>query len=294
MPDQIKHPAPEHTPDDMLPKGWKKIGTFGYEFRDAIGSEFEPDQIARVLNRNIEKRGINVVVSVPYHEWYKAQQTLKDARLWQEERQSSNLMRPESDAVTPAVERGSVGAILTREQKKSVLKTLVDVYRTKGAEKESKGLDRNGNERMGYAYQPELFEKSDITGAMVRYYVTLPDGRIAHPTELFPEYTQSDIDAEMSRRRYAERNARLDVQRFYAPLNLQFDDKLTTATYWDEKSEASKSTSVNRTATILSSLDRDFLTNGDKFIMVPGYIMKNGDLVEALAAEGWNLCKKPH
>jgi hypothetical protein len=26
---------------------------------------------------------------------------------------------------------------------------------------------------------------------MVRHYVTLPDGRIAHPTELFPDYTQS-------------------------------------------------------------------------------------------------------
>lgn len=197
------------------------------------------------------------------------------------------------DAGTPPVERGSVGAALTKEQKKSVLKTLVDVYKTKGAEKESKGLDRNGNERMGYAYQPELFEKSDITGAMVRYYVTLPDGRIAHPTELFPEYTQSDIDAEMSRRQNAERNARLDVQRYHARPEIQFDDKATAAKYWDEKSEASKSRSVGGWATIHPSSERSYLTNGEKFIMVPSGTMKNGDTVEALAAEGWKPSQEP-
>lgn len=197
------------------------------------------------------------------------------------------------DAGTPPVERGSVGAALTKEQKKSVLKTLVDVYKTKGAEKESKGLDRNGNERMGYAYQPELFEKSEITGAMVRYYVTLPDGRIAHPTELFPEYTQSDIDAEMSRRQNAERNARLDVQRDYARPDVQFDDKAAAVKYWGEKSEESKAKSVGGWATILSPLDREFLTNGEKFIMVPSGVMKNGDTVEALAAEGWKPSQEP-
>ncbi len=204
-----------------------------------------------------------------------------------------DLEKAYPDAGTPPVERGSVGAALTKEQKKSVLKTLVDVYKTKGAEKESKGLDRNGNERMGYAYQPELFEKSDITGAMVRYHVTLPDGRIAHPTELFPEYTQSDIDAEMSRRQNAERNARLDVQRDYARPDVQFDDKATAAKYWDEKSEASKAGSVGGWPTIHPSSERSYLTNGEKFIMVPIGTMKNGDMVEALAAEGWKPPQEP-
>lgn len=97
----------------------------------------------------------------------------------------------EPEAQTP-VDRFEIGKSLTKEQRKSVIATLVDVYKSKGAPRESKGQGRDGNERSGYAYSPELFEKSDITGAMVRYYVTLPDGRMAHPSELFPDYTQND------------------------------------------------------------------------------------------------------
>lgn len=219
------------------------------------------------------------------------QYTLVDGRLWDGDAMRKaadmNLGVVSGQAQAEPAKRGSVGASLTKEQKKAVLKTLVDVYKTKGAEKESKGLDSNGNECTGYAYQPELFEKSDITGAMVRYYVTLPDGRIAHPTELFPEYTQSDIDAEMIRRENAERNARLDVQHDYARPDVQFDDRISAAKYWDEKSKASKAKSVGGWATIHSSLDREYLSNGTKFIMVPIGVMKNGDMVEALAVEGW-------
>jgi len=107
-------------------------------------------------------------------------------------------------SVAPAA-RYEVGNSLNRAQRRDVLKSLTDVYVAKGAPKEFKGQGRDGNERTGYAYSPELFEKSDITGAMVRYYVTLPDGRIAHPTELFPDYTDSDIKSEMERRANAEK-----------------------------------------------------------------------------------------
>ena len=100
---------------------------------------------------------------------------------------------PDNGLPQPA--RGEVGASLTKEQRKAVMQTLTDIYKTKGAPKESKGLDQNGNERIGYAYSPELFEKSDITGAPIRYVVTLPDGRIAHPTELFPDMTLSKVEA---------------------------------------------------------------------------------------------------
>lgn len=111
--------------------------------------------------------------------------------------------------VQPAkAERGEVGASLTKEQRKSVLKTLTDVYKTKQAPREHKGVDNNGNDKYGYVHSPDLFEKSDITGAMIRYVVTLPDGRIAHPTELFADYTQSDIDKAMAESRAEEaRNA---------------------------------------------------------------------------------------
>lgn len=112
----------------------------------------------------------------------------------------------ESDSTpAPAVDRFAAGKALTKEQRRAVLKTLVDVYKAKGAPREMKGTDRNGNERYGYVHSPELFERSDITGAMVRYHVTLPDGKLAHPSELFPDYTQADIDKAMIDQAAAEK-----------------------------------------------------------------------------------------
>uniref|UniRef100_UPI003D0C51C7 LPD23 domain-containing protein n=1 Tax=Ramlibacter sp. TaxID=1917967 RepID=UPI003D0C51C7 len=105
-----------------------------------------------------------------------------------------------------AQERFEAGRALSKEQRKAVLKTLTDVYKSKGAPREQKGIGRDGNERYGYVHSPDLFEKSDITGAMVRYYVKLPDGRIAHPSELFPDYTQADIDKAMIEQAAAERD----------------------------------------------------------------------------------------
>jgi len=54
-------------------------------------------------------------------------------------------------------ERFAVGKSLTKEQRKAVLATLVDVYKAKGAEKVSKGLDRDGNDIIGYVHSPDLF-----------------------------------------------------------------------------------------------------------------------------------------
>ena len=112
----------------------------------------------------------------------------------------------EPEPTAPATNRFEAGKSLTKEQRKAVLASLVDVYKAKGAPREQKGIGADGNERYGYVHSPELFEKSDITGAMVRYYVTLPDGRIAHPSELFPDYTQADIDAAMAKNAADERN----------------------------------------------------------------------------------------
>lgn len=98
-------------------------------------------------------------------------------------------------------DRYQAGAALSKEQRSEVLRTLTDVYKAKGAPREFKGLDANGNEKSGYVHSPDLFERSDITGAMVRYFVKLPDGRIAHPSELFPDYTQSDIDRALAEQR---------------------------------------------------------------------------------------------
>lgn len=88
--------------------------------------------------------------------------------------------------------RFEAGKKLTKENRKEVLASINDVY--EGIEKVSKGLDNRGEEIWGYDHRPDLFVKSDITGKMLRHYVTLPDGRVAHPTELFPSITQAQVD----------------------------------------------------------------------------------------------------
>lgn len=190
---------------------------------------------------------------------------------------------PAAEAPTP-VDRFEVGRSLTKEQRKTVLATLVDVYKAKGAPRESKGQGRDGNDRSGYVHSPELFEKSDITGAMVRYYVTLPDGRIAHPSELFPDYTQSDINNEIERRSNAEKRNREIARQTY--LDDTFDTKREAADFWNEKSTKSIKTAQGN-PTVYDALDREFITDGSKFAMIPSPVLKNQDMMDAIKAEGW-------
>jgi len=112
--------------------------------------------------------------------------------------------------------RGDAGSTLTDQQKQDVLRTARDVYRDSGVKKVLKGLDSRDEEIWGWPYAPDLFVKSDITGRPCRFYVTLPDGRIAHPSELFPEKTRSQwdtvLDHEMARQRHEDR-VQHDVQK---------------------------------------------------------------------------------
>lgn len=177
-----------------------------------------------------------------------------------------------------ALARGEVGASLTKAQRKSVLKTLVDVYRQKNAPREMKGVDTNGNERYGYVHSPDLFEKSDITGAMVRYYVTLPDGRIAHPTELFADYTQSDIDAAMQKEidadRDLERNDKSERERLLglaAPTVNEANGKFNHA---------------QRFAPDRDSIVPALLTNGELYLRSRP---ENADKAASLLGDGWRV-----
>ena len=98
------------------------------------------------------------------------------------------------------------GKALSTDDKKKVLKTVSDVYKEAGLQKsEIKGYDRDGEAIYGYPHSPELFIKSDVTGAKVRHYLTLPDGTKAHPSELYPEITQSEVDRAMNEVKAAEK-----------------------------------------------------------------------------------------
>lgn len=95
----------------------------------------------------------------------------------------------------PKPVRFELGKSLTKEERKEVLDSIGDAYKDNQAPKELKYVDeRTGEEVWGYAYSPDSMYVSDITGKRIRHYLLLPDGRKAHPSELFPEIKQSDID----------------------------------------------------------------------------------------------------
>ncbi len=181
-----------------------------------------------------------------------------------------------------AAQRFEIGKSLTRAQRKQVLESLVDVYKSKGAEREFKGQDANGNDRYGYVHSPELFEKSDITGAMVRYYVTLPGGRIAHPTEIFPDYSETEIEAELSRQQADEQRISDSVARHTAQ-SVQFDNRSDANKHWNLKSFESIKQCGSRK--VLPATERTALSNGKKIVLVPNdSYAKNA---KAYEAAGW-------
>ena len=89
--------------------------------------------------------------------------------------------------------RFEAGKKLTPAQKREVLANIGDAYKDNEAPLVEKGTDKDGEIIYGYEYNPEYMHKSDITGQKIRHYITLPDGRIAHPSELFPNISEKDI-----------------------------------------------------------------------------------------------------
>ena len=117
-----------------------------------------------------------------------------------DEEKAINQWAKETAGNSKPAKRFEAGKALSSEERKEVLRGVTDVYVENGVQKVEKGVDSRGETIYGYPHSPEYFVKSDITGRMLRYYITLPDGRIAHPTELYPEIEQSSIDKEMLRR----------------------------------------------------------------------------------------------
>ncbi len=164
------------------------------------------------------------------------------------------------------------GKKLSKEQKTEVLKSIGDSYKDLGAPKVSKGVDREGEEIVGYVYNPDYMYKSDITGRNIRHYIMLPDGRKAHPTELFPNIKQSDVD-----------KAVFEAQAVEKQKQARKEELLEVADMGTSLQEA------NRVAVSVRHLNRDpnyeksvVLQKGDKFIRV----ISDSD-VETLKAEGF-------
>ena len=114
-------------------------------------------------------------------------------------------------AATPT-KRFEAGKSLSKEDRSKVIRSIVDVY--KGQPLVEKGWNKYGDPIMGYEYNPDLFVKSDITGRMVRRFIKLPDGRVAHPSELYPEMTDKYIDRAIAEEKYKLEQEKLQKESF--------------------------------------------------------------------------------
>lgn len=98
----------------------------------------------------------------------------------------------------PVKTRGSAGSQLTAKQKREVLSTLKDAYVEQMRPYEVQEYQReNGSEgrRRVWLGDASLFMvASNITGRNLRWYVELPDGRIAHPTEVNPNLSANAVN----------------------------------------------------------------------------------------------------
>lgn len=94
--------------------------------------------------------------------------------------------------------RFEAGKKLNAEEKREVLSALRDSYKENGVPYH---IEETYFGREKRVYEPTLddYVTSDITGMRLRYYITLPDGRIAHPSELFPNISNKDIQGAVQR-----------------------------------------------------------------------------------------------
>jgi len=107
------------------------------------------------------------------------------------------------------------GSKLTEEEKREVYKTLKDSYKEMGRPytmeiRTSQYTGRDYEARVWLEKASDFMETSDVTGRKLRYYISLPDGTIAHPTELFPNVSASEMNAAQ---RSIEYNQRVAMQK---------------------------------------------------------------------------------
>ena len=94
--------------------------------------------------------------------------------------------------------RFEAGKKLSDEEKKEVLSTLKDAYKVNGVPyhiEETAG----GKEKRVYEPTADSYVVSDITNRPLRYYITLPDGRVAHPTEVYSNISDNEVKSSATK-----------------------------------------------------------------------------------------------
>ena len=101
-------------------------------------------------------------------------------------------------SLKPKSVRFEAGKKLSDEEKKEVLSTLKDAYKVNGVPyhiEETAG----GKEKRVYEPTADSYVVSDITNRPLRYYITLPDGRVAHPTEVYPNISDNEVKSSATK-----------------------------------------------------------------------------------------------
>lgn len=107
-------------------------------------------------------------------------------------------------------ERFKEGKKLSKEEKQEILKGLKDSYKVMNRPRIQ--VQILGNEKYEWdGDSADYMQTSDITGRKVRWFIVMPDGKIAHPTELYPEIPLSEIEREA---RNIEQQEQLSEKRY--------------------------------------------------------------------------------
>ena len=108
------------------------------------------------------------------------------------------IVEDEKFSVKSKPVRFEIGKKLSDEEKKEVLSTLKDAYKVNGVPyhiEETAG----GKEKRVYEPTFDSYVVSDITNRPLRYYITLPDGRVAHPTEIYPNISDNEVKSSATK-----------------------------------------------------------------------------------------------
>ena len=114
--------------------------------------------------------------------------------------------------------RFEAGKSLSEDEKKEVLATMKDAYKVNSVSyhiEETAG----GKEKRVYEATADDYVKSDITNRSLRYYITLPDGRIAHPSEVYPNISDHDVRSSVAKQETFDKEAADAVERATASIS---------------------------------------------------------------------------
>jgi len=210
-------------PEEMLADGYRSL--FETELRTALpdGSlapVYKPGSPKDLLRKEIAKQALKDGKPVPAD-------VLNDypdlANLKADIPGAGNNAVPNVPGKKESV-RFETGKKLTKTEREQVLSKIGDSYDDLGAPQVFKGLSKNDEEMYGFQYDANYMHTSDITGAKIRHYVTLPDGRIAHPSELFPDITQGNVVSLAKSQKEVAKRAAENAKASSARLNSIIDN----------------------------------------------------------------------